>query len=150
MLTAEQESAVLQVLSSLRAELSNAYGVAWGAATSPVGGDPTNVISALEKLSQSIDKLSGPELVKARILQWDVDIETNWAAFASTIHDGIAYQAGIVGPWDQLVVLDGALRQTGSDLGDVGHQVVSTVESVGGGFGVGAILGLVVVIWVLR
>ncbi len=147
MLTAEQEGAVLQVLASLRAELSNAYGVAWNAATSPVGGDPTNVISALEKLSQSIDRLSGPELVKARVGQISF---SNWAAFASTIHDGIAYQAGIVGPWDQLVVLDGALRQTGSDLGDVGHQVVSTVESVGGGFGVGAILGLVVVIWVLR
>lgn len=139
-LTGEQESTVVQVLATLRAELATAFGTVSGTfAAFGAGSSQDAVIKNLQDDGKRIDKLATEQLNEARA---GTLAFSSWCATATLVHNDIAYQSGLTSDWSMASVIKNAAGATAEDVKQVADQVKDTVANVGGGFGVGAALGL--------
>lgn len=148
-LSAQQEAAVSSTLTALAGELAQAKSAAdvtlFTVGSLVVYNDEgagaagqAAVMANLSAAGADIEQLRGELLDRARAGTYPF---SRWAEFAITIHDDIAYQAGLQGDWAISSVLRKAVVATVGDVKEI-------AASVGGGFGVGVLVGLAVIAFV--
>lgn len=144
MLSAAQESLAGQVLSSLQEELYSAWATVAGNSSLFNGEIRATVLNNLSADNLRIARLGADLLDSARA---GTLAFKNWLEIASTTRADIAYQVGDSSAWSLTGVIKAALLETYTDIRDGSKEALA---SVGGGAGIGALVGflLVVGLWV--
>lgn len=136
-LDSADESLAAQTMAALQTE----WAVAANQVTTKWAADAAAKTANLALLNQTKKLIDGLPAQLAKVRAGEKSFPW-WANFALELHRSIVQVVGDVGTWSLTGVLSKAAGQTVADVGDVVEEVKDAVSSAGGGFGIGALLGL--------
>lgn len=144
MLTNAQLAAAESAIDGLRSAFWSAWATVASSSVFFNGQLRSTVLANLEVDRAKIDDLETRWLDLVRSGQRTF---AQWSTVAEAIHDDIQYQANTTDEWAFSGVLASA---AGATAGQVAAGAQDAVKSVGGGFGAGAIVGLLLVLWLAK
>lgn len=138
-------NAQLAVSKDVVAGLRSSYLSAWATvASSSVFYNGELRATVLGNLSDDAARIDDLETRWLDLVRDGLRTFAQWGEHAQTIHEDIQAQAATTDQWSFSGVIAATIGQTASD---VSQGAQDAAKSVGGGFGAGAIVGLLVVLW---